>query len=66
MRSNINRDTYWAKTCLSLKFFDGFFLPKSVLNMVVGERVTALVGRGDRRWVILGDIVTRTGKKGEI
>ena len=27
--------TYWAKTCFSLKSSDGFFLPKSELNMVV-------------------------------
>jgi hypothetical protein len=31
----MERGAYWAKTCFSLGFCDGFFSPKSELNMVV-------------------------------
>jgi len=44
MKSDINKDTYWAKTCLSLKSCDGFFLPKDVPNMMVSEGRAALEG----------------------
>jgi hypothetical protein len=34
MKSEMKRDAYWAKTCFSLGFWDGF-LPKNELNMAV-------------------------------
>jgi len=43
MRFDVNRGAYWAKTYFSLKFCDGFLLPKGVPNMIVSER-TALGG----------------------
>ena len=49
MRSNIDKDAYWAKTCLSLKFRDGFFFPKRVLNMVVMRGPPLEAVQGDRR-----------------
>jgi hypothetical protein len=39
-RDPTKRDAYWAKTCFSLKFCDGFFLPKSEPNMVVAGEAT--------------------------
>ena len=43
-KPDINKDAYWAKTCLSLKSCDGSFLLKDVPNMMVSEGRAALGG----------------------